>query len=110
MTFPTQINVQPAPGVVGDFASANPRAVAISGPGNPVAGAAGVTIGRFAWWENANQAVISNTGFGAPVGFVHRDQQGLFTAYLAESGLTIPQGFRVSLFTAGDFWVANAGV
>ena len=37
-----------APAVAGDFASANPRAATVSPEGGFVAGAAGVTVGRFA--------------------------------------------------------------
>src|SRR5258706_7781516 len=117
MPFPNQVNVQPAPAVAGDFASTNPRSAYPAGPGGLVAGAAGVTIGRFAWavWntvdgDNApgtvsnnfpgigvNVAAASNVGGSLPQGLVHREQQGLITAYLAESGMVLPGGFAITL-------------
>ena len=38
MPFQQQVNIMPAPAVAGDFASANPRASVLNGPGDPVAG------------------------------------------------------------------------
>src|SRR5690349_3642775 len=115
MSFQTSVGVQPAPAVAGDFASSNPRWTALAGPGGLLAGTAGVTIGRFAWLsqqvidvDNA-AAIVNSFGTGPVGGFVHREQQALITAFLADSGMTIPSGFPVSLFTGGDFWVKNEG-
>src|SRR6266702_177591 len=112
--FQTQVTVQPAPAVEGDFASANPRFTVLAGPGGLVAGANGLTIGRFGWWSNtldANGAptTLNNFGAGTPTGFIHRAQQGLITAYLASSGMVIPAGFMATAMSGGDFWVKNAG-
>lgn len=113
--FPSQVNVQPAPAVAGDFCNTNPRNTVDAGPGGLVAGPAGVTIGLFAWLANSffdvNSApqVANNFGTGLPAGFVHREQQGLITQYLQASGTLIPAGFMVTLFASGGFWVANAG-
>src|SRR5712691_2730265 len=129
MPFPSQVNVQPAPAVAGEFANTNPRSTFLAGPGGLVAGVAGVTIGRFAWTEfntvdaDAAPATVSNNfpGIGGlttagtqvgglmPQGLVHREQQGLITAYLAESGMVIPGGFAVTLMNGGDFFVKNDG-
>ena len=49
MPFPGQVNVVQAPAIAGDFASSNPRFVVPAGPGDMVAGSAGVTVGLFAW-------------------------------------------------------------
>ena len=49
MGFQTTVNLQQAPAVAGDFATANPRASFPAGEGQYVAGASGVTVGRFAW-------------------------------------------------------------
>ena len=65
--FQNQINHQQAPGVEGDFASANPKASLLAGEGALVAGTNGVIVGRFAWVTNG---VVSNTGTGVPDGFV----------------------------------------
>ena len=109
MGFQTQVNLQPAPAVAGDFASANPRWNVLAGPGGLVAGAFGVTVGRFAWVDPANGQTVNNFGTGAPSGFVHREQQALITTYLAESSNLVRQGFDVTLMSGGDFWVKNDG-
>lgn len=108
MSFQTQVNLQQAPAVEGDFASANPRAVVLTPEAGFVAGASGVTVGHFAWID-ADGRRINSTGTGAPAGFVHREQQGLITTYLAESGMTVQTGFPVILHSQGDFWVKNTG-
>jgi hypothetical protein len=113
--FQTSVGTQPAPAVEGDFASTNPRHVVLAGPGGLVAGASGVTVGRFAWLsyqgidpDNA-PTIVNNFGSGLPAGFVHREQQGLITTYLADASLVVPTGFGVTLFNSGDFWVKNNG-
>ena len=111
----TFINTQPSPAVAGDYASANPRASFLAGPGGLVAGASGVTIGAFAWVTynaidaDAAPATVNNFGSGAVAGFVHREQQGLYTTVLADAGMSIPSGFPVIVQTAGDYWVKNSG-
>lgn len=110
MPFQTSVFTQPAPAVAGDFASSNPRHVVLAGPGQLVVGAAGLTIGRFAWLDNATYTIAGNVGDGAvPDGFVGRHQQALITAYLAETSMVIPQGFGCTLYASGDFWVLNEG-
>lgn len=112
--FPNQVNVAQAPAVAGDFASKNPRYSFDAGPGGLVAGPAGVTVGRFAWASgnldgDGTPAVVTNTGYGLPSGFVHREQQALITNYLAASGNLIQAGFAMTLMTSADFWVKNDG-
>jgi hypothetical protein len=106
--FPNKVNVQGAPAVLGDFCDSNPRATVDAGAGAFVAGANGVSVGLFAWADSSN-ITVSNTGQGAPTGFVHRAQQGIITSYLAENTLAIPAGFPVTLFNEGGFWVLNSG-
>jgi hypothetical protein len=131
MGFQRLVNTSPAPGVVGDWASRNPRATFDAGPGGLVAGngiqvdpsgglspnpsLAGVVVGRFAWATSSpadpdgGPTQVNNFGLGAPTGFVHREEQALITAYLADSTMIIPQGFGVVLMIAGDVWVKNEG-
>lgn len=115
-SFQTQVNAQPAPAVAGDFASANMNKYStLAGPGGLVAGPSGLTQARFAWLDYTHvdadgaPAVANNYGTGDVDGFVHRDQQGLITTYLAGSTMLIPPGFQVTLFNEGDFWVLNEG-
>ena len=126
--FQSQVNVNPAPAVAGDFASANPRATVLAGPGALIAGAltpvgltqAGVLVGRFAWASPATAmgqisgevdglVSVNNTGAGAPTGFMHREQQGLITVFLQEQSQLVPVGLPVTLHSIGDFWAVNAG-
>lgn len=113
-SFQTFTNVLQAPGQAGDFASTNPRATVLSsqqyGNAGFVAGLNGLTIGLFAWLDTATRRIASNSGPGAPIGFVHRAEEALITTYLNAYGMTIPAGFMVgNIFDAGDFFVVNNG-
>ncbi|HKJ95381.1 MAG TPA: hypothetical protein VKA32_07110 [Gammaproteobacteria bacterium] len=103
MGFQKTINNQPAPGIAGDFASTNPRASMLAGPGALIAGAAGVTVGRFAWVDQST-GEAANNGIGVPDGFVSREMQAQITQWLAESGNVIQAGAPLTLFKSGDFW------
>lgn len=105
MGFQKQIYIEPAAAVAGDFASSNPRSVVLAGPGQLVAGATGMTVGRFAWADAAG--LVTNAGANKPTGFAHREQQGLITIWLAESTMLVPTGLPVVLHNLGDFWVAT---
>lgn len=108
--FQKQVNLQQAPAVAGDFASSNPRAVALAGQGALVAGVGGVTVGKFAWIDDDAVTVFSRgTGNRKPHGFVHREQQALISTYLAESGNLVPAGFPVTLHNQGDFYATITG-
>jgi hypothetical protein len=111
--FQTQVFNQQAVAVEGDFADHNPRTSVDAGPGGLVAGVNGVIIGHFAWLDYTrvdadNAAAIANsTGAGPPAGFVHREQQGLITDWLAGSGMKILAGKEVTLHNEGAFFVKN---
>lgn len=109
--FQQTVNLTPAPAVVGDFASSNPRASVLAGPGGLVAGSSGVTVGNFAWVDDVDGTTVRSYGTftGAPTGFVHRENNALITTYLGESSLVIPSGFPVTLFNQGDFWAKVGG-
>lgn len=108
--FQQQINIQPAPAVAGDFASADPRASVLAGPGQLVAGPNGLILARFAWLD-ITQTLASNTGSGLPAGFAGRQSNWgvLITTFLAESSMTVTRGMMVTLHREGDFWVVNSG-
>lgn len=104
MGFQTQVNLTPAIGLNGDFASGNPRASFPSPEGGFVAGSGGVTVGRFAWVSTSDGKTVLNTGTGKPQGFIHREQQAFITTYLAESGNSVPAGQPVTLMSKGDYF------
>jgi hypothetical protein len=110
MGFPRQVNVQGAPAVLGDFADANVgiRTTVDAGAGAFVAGEDGVRVGSFVWADASNTAV-HNTGQGPVTGFIHRDQQAIITAYLADSTLTMYPGAPITVFNGGSFWARNDG-
>lgn len=105
--FQSFVNLNNPLAVEGDFASANPRASVLAGPGALVAGPNGVLVGRFAFVESDGKTV-NNGGGGALNGFVHREQQALITVYLATASMMIPPGFPVVLHDEGDFWATLA--
>jgi hypothetical protein len=114
MSFQQAVHVQPAPAIEGDFCTTNPRYTVVAGPGALVSGPDGCMVARFGWLDappdpNGSPSLVNNYGSGTPDGFVGRNQQGLITIYLQESGMWIPQGFPVTLFRSGDFWVCNNG-
>ncbi|MGZ2484285.1 hypothetical protein ACVITL_002808 [Rhizobium pisi] len=112
--FQTQAYYNPAPAVEGDFASTNPRATVIAGPGGLVAGSSFI-VGRAIWLsstyvdDDGTPAVANAFGSGAIAGIAHREQQGLIQQYLQESTMLVPAGFPVTVFASGDFWVKNNG-
>jgi hypothetical protein len=103
--FQRTVNTDPAPAVEGDFASANPRASMLAGPGALTAGALGVIIGRFARAKNSDGTVTNgDPGVASRLGFVHRNQPAVITAWLGESSMTVTSGLDITLFDSGDFW------
>ncbi|MDN7355638.1 structural cement protein Gp24 [Acetobacter senegalensis] len=110
MAFQTQITSQPAPAVPGDFASLNPTATFPAGEGALVAASGGCAVGAFGWVQSDGRSVANTPPNGtttAPDGFVHRDLTGQITSFSDEASLVIPEGFPVTLFTAGDFWATS---
>lgn len=110
--FQNQVNIVPAVAVPGDFASANYGIYKVSSTGKMVAGAAGVTVGRFVVL-NADGTCTSVPG-AAPsggrsrIGFVSRGNGFVaqITIYAAEYGYTIQPGQAVPAWGAGDWYVS----
>src|SRR5579862_3530731 len=107
--FQKSVQQFPAPGLPGDFASANPRHNVLAGPGALVAGPAGVTSGRFAWIDPSG-TFATNNGTGLPAGLVGRSfGRAPIITYLAETSNLILGGFEVTLWNSADLWVMNDG-
>jgi len=112
--FQTGVASQPAVAIAGDFCDHNPRFTVDAGQGALVVGAAGLTIGRFAWAtqpvdNDGAAAIVSNNGTGPVTGFVAREQQALITKYLDDASMVIAPGFMCTLYSGGGFWVVNDG-
>lgn len=103
MTFQNKVNLEPAKGWHGDFASTNVR-VSLLGEGAFQVGADGIQAGSFVWVEEETKTVV-NVGKGSPVGFVGRELTGVPAHYLEESSLNIPAGFMVTVYEKGEFLV-----
>ncbi|ATJ91548.1 hypothetical protein HK16_05790 [Acetobacter senegalensis] len=109
MAFQQQVNVEPALGVAGDFASMNPIANVLAGEGALVAGDGGLVVGVFGWVQADGRSVLNKPPSGstaAPDGFVHRDLTGQITNFYDESSMVVPEGYMVSLYAAGDFFAS----
>lgn len=104
MPFQTVINDYQAPAVAGDFASTNPFANVLAGPGALVAPAGGLKVGNFAWVGPAGQVSQSFVA-GWQLGFLGRNEQALITEFLGEATMIVPQGMLINaLYNEGDFW------
>lgn len=101
--FPNKVNRAQAPGVAGDFASTNPFASVLAGPGALVAPAGGLKVGNFFWIGPQGQTSQSFVA-GYQIAFLGREMQGLITQFLGENSLQVPAGFMVTGFNEGDFW------
>lgn len=109
--FQKTVNTDPAPAIEGDFASTNPRASILTMAGlGFFAGPAGVIVGRFARIVSSTGTVTNaDPGVTSRLGFVHRAQPALITAWLGESTMTVPGGLEIILHDEGDFWCRFAG-
>lgn len=108
MSFQKSINYQQAPGVAGDFCTANPWSSYPSGEGRLVAGEGGCEVGKFAWIDKTT-FTVTNKGSGAPDGFIHREGQAIIPEYMGRAGMYIAEGMGVTVLTKGDFYMQVKG-
>ncbi|MBO1329253.1 hypothetical protein OQ496_12650 [Acetobacter suratthaniensis] len=106
MSFPNSVNYGWPAGFPGAWATGNPRRLKVAGPNGFRAGVGGVTVAAFAWVQTDGVSVL-NTGTGAPDGFVCRSQQGVFTQYLQEASMSVPEGFMLALAEGGDVFALS---
>lgn len=102
--FQAQINDQPAPAEAGDFFGVNPRASLIGGPGMYSAPEGGLIVGRFAWVDLVTGDVSQHFVAGRQLGFLHRENNAVITAFLGEATYVVNEGLPLALFDQGDFW------
>jgi hypothetical protein len=100
------MNANPAPGIEGGWASANPKFSMLVGPGQPMAGPNGVVVGRFAWLSPSGIVAVGGNG---RLGFIQKDQPALivptgYANWLPQSTMTIPPGMEVNIFDTADVW------
>lgn len=108
--FQTFVNRNLAPGVVGAFASMNPRATVLAGPGEFRADSVNpVTVGNFAWGNPSTDKASGLYQSGSLLGFVANEHQTVIADYLGVSRLVVQAGLPVTLYNRGDFWANVAG-
>lgn len=114
--FQTFVNRDPAPGVIGAFASMNPRATALAGAGalrstsglDYLGAVANPIVGRFAWGQGLYASRQKPAG-ASVAGFVAYELQTAIP-FLAPGAspnptqMAVQSGFPITLFTHGDFW------
>ena len=109
MPFPNKVNRHLPPAVEGDFASTNPRQVAVAPANGWRAGKGGVQVGRFVFEQG--KGVVLNTPLNvgdAPIGIAAREYLGQIQSIEGEGNLAtmgIPEGRPLTIFTSCDIWV-----
>ena len=99
--FQKTVNLMPAAGIPGAYASTNPI---ISTPKGYIA-AATVTIGAFVWQDTTYANQVKNTGSGKPLGFAAREVTNPL-AMAAVYANSVPAGCPVSVQVCGDFYAS----
>lgn len=101
--FQTTVNIYPAIGVEGAFASINPI---ISTPLGKIAGTE-LFIGGFCWDDPDNVGQVVNNGTGKPLGFVARNMIypiNELDVNASNADNVVPVGFNVNVMLQGDFY------
>lgn len=105
--FQTVVNVYPAKGIPGAYASVNPI---VSTPTGYIA-SGNVNIGAFCWEDSSNAGTVKSTGTGKPLGFVVLERNYPIVSLAAPTDGTaaaqgfVPKGFNVPVAVEGDFYV-----
>lgn len=107
MSFQSKINLSPAQGWHGDFASTNPRVSLLGNNGSFQVGPAGIRAGSFVW-VSEQDGTISNTGNDSPDGFVGRELTGVTMPGFHENNMVILAGAMVTVFEKGEFKIELA--
>lgn len=98
--FQTVVNVYPARGIPGAYASVNPIVSTALGR---IAGE-NIPVGGFCWDDASNEGQVKKTGTGKPLGFVVLERNYPIVSLSAAQNY-VPQGFNVPVAVEGDFYV-----
>lgn len=99
--FQTVVNVYPARGIPGAYASVNPIVSTALGR---IAGE-DIPVGGFCWDDTSNEGQVKKTGTGKPLGFVVLERSYPIVELEAAQAY-VPTGFNVPVQVQGDFYVA----
>lgn len=98
--FQTVVNVYPARGIPGAYASVNPIVSTALGR---IAGE-DIPVGGFCWDDTSNEGQVKKTGTGKPLGVVVLERNYPIVSLSAAQNY-VPQGFNVPVAVEGDFYV-----
>lgn len=108
--FQSFVNKELPPAVLGDFAGANIKANVVAGAWQYVASPGGVTVGGIGWANPVTGLITTYYQPNSFCCFIHREGQGVITAFLGISTMQILGGDRVVGYDQGEFWgLFNAG-
>ena len=99
--FQTVVNMYPARGIPGAYASVNPIVSTALGR---IAGE-NIPVGGFCWDDASNEGQVKKTGTGKPLGFVVLERSYPIVELEAAQAY-VPTGFNVPVQVQGDFYVA----
>lgn len=102
MSFQNKVNLTPAQGWHGDFASVNPRVSLLGKDGTFQVGATAIEAGSFVWTDE-REGLIGNKGNASPIGFVGREWAGINLPDAREGNMEISPGTMVTVFSKGEF-------
>lgn len=98
--FQNVVNMYPARGIPGAYASTNPIVSTALGY---IAGE-DVPVGAFCWEDTENEGQVKKTGTGKPLGFVVLERSYPIVELEAAQAY-VPTGFNVPVQVQGDFYV-----
>lgn len=98
--FQTVVNMYPARGIPGAYASTNPIVSTALGR---IAGE-NIPVGGFCWDDTSNEGQVKKTGTGKPLGLVVLERNYPIVSLSAAQNY-VPQGFNVPVAVEGDFYV-----
>lgn len=104
MSFQNKINLTPAQGWHGDFASTNPRVSLLGKDGSYQVGVSGIQAGSFVWVSELD-GTVSNTGSNSPTGFVGRELTGVTLPGSYDNTMVILPGTMVTIYEKGEFLI-----
>lgn len=121
-----QVGQKQAPALAGQFASCNPRRIALAGENGLVAGddgtGYGTAVARFVWIQTQPGDQFSQTGEPmvctnrcptatpnvAPLGVAHRDQSVNFPYIKDSESHYLKSGKPIDCLVEGEIWIYNA--
>lgn len=108
MPLQSQVYINPAIGIPGDFASDNPYQTLLAPKAAHRVGDTPVTIATFAAADQETGEVSNTITTGKAIGFVGRaSNRAIITNWLGSASMAIQPGDGITLYSKGDFYVIS---